>query len=257
MLKYYRIALLATGFLWASCEDLIDINLNDADPKLVIAASVSNRLEQQRVVISRTVAFSSNSAFDPIANAEVTMTDGGGRLYKFTESQPGIYTNLFQGKEGERYELVVAVEGQVFTAVSIMPPRVMPDSIGTAVRSIFGEEQKFVAVKYQDPPGRNYYRFLWSVNNSPFKMLRVTDDKYNDGRYVSEDVTDFETELVAGDSVVIWMQSIDKPAFDFWNAVGSINPGSAAPANPPSVFGDGALGYFSAHALSEISTVVQ
>jgi len=259
MSRYYRfiVFVLSVGLL-TSCEDVIDINLNDANPKLMIAGTVSNRLEQQQVTISRTVAFGAVDPFDPVSGAEVAVVDGSGRVFRFTERAPGVYRNRFQGREGERYELHVLVDGETFTAVSVMPASVTPDSVGTAVRNIFDEEQKFIALKYRDPAGvANQYRYLWSVNGGPFKMVRVTNDKFSDGRYVSEDVTDFETELVSGDSVIVWMQCIDKATFDFWNAVQSINPGSAAPANPPSVFGDGALGYFSAHASSEIGTVVQ
>lgn len=258
MRRYYRFVILLIGFFGAACEDVIDINLNDADPKLMIAGTVSNRLEEQQVTISRTVAFSADNPFDPVSGAEVTVIDGSGKSFNFIESAPGIYRNVFRGEEGRRYTLHVSVEGTEYAAESTMPYRVTPDSVGTAVRNIFNEEQKFIALKYQDPIGvANYYRYLWSVNNGPFKMVRVSNDKFNDGKYVSEDITDFETELVTGDSVVVRMQCIDKATFDFWNAVQSANPGSAAPANPPSVFGDGALGYFSAHALSEIGTVVQ
>ncbi|HWK99952.1 MAG TPA: hypothetical protein VNQ55_08395, partial [Parapedobacter sp.] len=117
---------------------------------------------------------------------------------------------------------------------------------------------RFVGIRYADPLGvPNYYRYLWRVNEGALEMLHVAQDKFNDGKYVSEDLGDFDTELVPGDSVTVHMQCIDKAAYDFWNAVQSTNPGTAAPANPPSVFGDGALGYFSAYAESAMSTVVQ
>jgi len=38
---------------------------------------------------------------------------------------------------------------------------------------------------------------------------------------------------------------IDKDVFKYWNELQSINPGSAAPANPTSNISNGALGYFS------------
>ncbi len=241
-----------------SCEDVIDINLNDADPRLVIVGTVSNRSYEQQVTVSRTVAFDVAQPHAPVSGAEVTVVDGSGRVFPYVEQSPGVYTSNFRGREGARYNLSVRVDGQVFTATSTMPQLVTADSIGTAVRTLFGEEQKFISLRYADPLGvPNYYRYLWRVNNGALEMLHVTQDKFNDGKYVSEDLGDFDTELVAGDSVTVLMQCVDRPTYDFWNAVQSTNPGTAAPANPPSVYGDGALGYFSAHAESEMSTVVQ
>ncbi|MFB2118707.1 DUF4249 domain-containing protein [Parapedobacter sp. 2B3] len=257
MSRTYLIILSLSAFFF-SCEDVIDIDLNDADPQLVIVGAISNRSYEQQVTISRSVAFDVAQPFDPVSGAEVTVVDRTGRVFRYAEQAPGVYVCNFRGRESERYDLSVQVEGTVFTATSTMPRLVTADSIGTAVRTLFGEEQKFISLRYADPPGvPNHYRYLWSVNGGPLAMLHVSQDKFNDGKYVSEDLADFDTELVAGDSVTVRMQCIDRATYDFWNAVQSINPGTAAPANPPSSYGDGALGYFAAYAESEMSTVVQ
>lgn len=258
MNRCYRYLIGVLILLGMGCEDVIDVDLKDATPKLVIVGEVSNRLEDQEVAISRTVAFSTDNPFDPVSGAEITIFDEGGRSHVLIERTPGRYRSRFKGETGQRYQLRVRIEGQEFTATSRMPEPVLADSIGTSVRDLFNEEQKFISVKYQDPVGiGNYYRYLWSVNGGPRKAVRVTNDKFNDGKYVNEDVTDFETELVTGDSVSVWMQCIDKATFDFWNVVQSNNPGTASPANPPSVFGNGALGYFSAQAVAEYFLTVQ
>ncbi|SRR5690606_15149063 len=257
-MKKSRLIFLLISVLSVSCEDVIDVNLNDVDPQLVIVGTVSNRSYEQQVIISRTMAFDVAKTFDPVSDAVVTVVDGAGRVFQYSEQSPGIYVSDFRGHEGEQYSLSVRVEGQEFAATSIMPQLVRADSIGTGIRTIFGEEQKFISLRYTDPLGvPNYYRYLWRINGGPLKILRVSDDKFNDGKYVSEDLMDFDSELVAGDSVTVWMQNIDIAAYDFWNAIQSTNPGTAAPANPPSPYGEGALGYFSAFAEVEMSTVVQ
>ena len=45
--------------------------------------------------------------------------------------------------------------------------------------------------------------------------------------------------------------------YDFWNAVQATNPGTAAPANPPSNISNGALGYFSAYSMAKIATEIK
>src|SRR5690606_8787308 len=135
------------------------------------------------------------------------------------------------------YELHVNVDGETYTASSQMPPLVRVDSVGTAVSDLFGEEEKYVALKYQDPPLQsNYYRYLISVNGGPTEFVHVASDKFNDGKYVSERLgsPDDDEDLVTGDAVAVYMQCVDKAMFDFWNAVQTTNPGTAAPANPPS-----------------------
>ncbi|MGV3761639.1 DUF4249 domain-containing protein [Parapedobacter sp.] len=258
MMNRLYFIILIISFFSLSCEDIININLNDADPQLVIVGTVSNRSHEQQVTISRTVSFDVAQSYDPVSGAEVMVVDGAGRVFQYRETSPGVYVDNFRGHEGERYDLSVRVDGQAFTATSTMPRLVAPDSIGTGIRTLFGEEQKFISLRYADPIDvPNHYRYLWRVNGGPLVMLRVSNDKFNDGKYVSEDLMDFDTELVAGDSVTVWMQSIDVAAYEFWNAVQSTNPGTAAPANPPSPYGAGALGYFSAYAEVEMSAVVQ
>src|SRR5690606_29040009 len=145
-----------------------------------------------------------------------------------------------------------------YSASARAVPPVAIDSVGTSVTRVFDEERKFVMVKYQDPAGiPNYYQFFQAVNGGPFNMLYVTDDKFNDGKYVSEALADLDTTLEAGDSVEVRMRSIDKATYDFWEAAAAANPGTAAPANPPSVFGHGVLGYFSVYTEVQTATVVQ
>lgn len=240
------------------CEDVIDVDLKDAAPKLVIVGEVYNGFTDQQVTVNRTVAFSSVNPFDPVSGGEVTVSDDQGHLFEFSEDEPGVYRSKFAGEVGVEYTLHVRIDGNEYVATSRMPAPVAADSIGTGVRTVFDEERKYIGIKYQDPAGvPNYYRYVWSVNGGPIKTVRVSNDKYNDGKYVTEDVADFDTELKTGDSVSVWMQCIDKATFDFWNVVQSNNPGSAAPANPPSPFGSLALGYFSAQTVSYYTLTVQ
>jgi len=250
----------------AACEDVIDVNLNDADPKLVIAGELLYPQKAQ-VSISRTVAMTSETPFNPVNGAVVTVRTDEGQRFTLRETEPGRYEVDLRGRlrntggnpAGQTFYLDVQVDGETFTASSTLPELVPIDSIGTIERNFFGETYKYAGVTYQDPPGvRNYYRFLRQVNGGAFEHVYVTNDKFNDGKYVTEDLAGQERdELLAGDSVVVQLQCIDRPTFDFWNAVQAMNPGNAAPANPPSAFGEQALGYFSAYVMTQRSTIIQ
>lgn len=256
LVKYF---LFIISLLFLSCEDIIDVDLNDAAPHLVIIGEINNQTDQQVVTLSKTVPFTSENRFDGLSNAQVEVVDGNGTVFRFIERSPGIYVaDHFTGMEFEYYQLHVHVEGKTYTASSRMPPLVGVDSVGTAVSDLFGEEQKYVALKYQDPPQEpNYYRYLISVNGEPAQFVYVASDKFNDGKYVSERLGNPDEDLVTGDAVVIYMQCVDKTMYDFWNAVQATNPGTAAPANPPSNISNGALGYFSAYSMAKIATEIK
>lgn len=245
--------------LFVSCEDVIELDLNESAPHLVIVGEITNQTDQQVVTLSKTVPFTSESRFEGISNAQVEVVDGHGTVFRFTERSPGVYVaDHFAGIEFETYELHVSVDGKAYTASSQMPPLVGIDSVGTAVSDLFGEEQKYVALKYQDPPHEpNYYRYLISVNDGPVQFVYVASDKFNDGKYVSERLGNPDEDLVTGDAVVVYMQCVDKAMFDFWNAVQATNPGTAAPANPPSNISNGALGYFGAYSMAKITTEIK
>src|SRR5690606_22196424 len=102
---------------------------------------------------SKTVAFDQEGGFDGLSGAQVEVTDGLGTLHRFTERSPGRYVaDNFWGRVYETYQLQVTVDGKNYTASAQLPPLVRVDSVGTAVTNLFGEEQKDVAIKYQDPP---------------------------------------------------------------------------------------------------------
>lgn len=250
--------------LLASCEDVIDVDLKDTEPQLVIAASMSPF--DAEVIISETVPFSADQPFRPVSGAEVLLFDTDAGWYvQLDEVAPGEYRpepyRLGSVVDVEKFldtefMVNVTIDSTYYVARAQAPRPVPIDSVGTSVTHVFDEDRKFAMVKFQDPEGEpNYYQYFQSVNGEPFKMLYVTDDKFNDGKYVSEALTDRDLILESGDSVDIRVRSIDKATFDFWEAVQAANPGSAAPANPPSVF-YGALGYFSVYTEARVSTVI-
>lgn len=254
-----RYFLFTISIFFVSCEDVIDIGLQDADPQLIIVAEIHDQSDQQIITISKTVAFNQEGGFDGVSDANVAVTDGMGTVHHFTERSPGRYVaDNFLGRVFETYRLQVTIDETTYTASTQMPPRVSVDSVGTAVTNFFGEEQKYIAIKYQDPPQQpNYYRYMMRINGGPVRFIQVTNDKFNDGKYVNEHLGSDDEDLATGDAVTLYIQSVDKAMFDFWNAIQQTNPGTAAPANPSSNIEGGALGYFSAYSMTELTVEVK
>jgi hypothetical protein len=233
-------------FALCSCEELIDVNLNDANPRYVIEADLTDLTNDQIINVSQTVAFNEPVRNKPINNAAVVVTDDKGTIYNFNSTGNGAYKATFKPKPNTRYDLRVTIDEEVFESSSYMNAYVDVDSLGIMEDVIFSDTVYSVTLKFVDPIDQpNYYKYNISVNGSDFKFSRVFSDKFNDGLYVTHQVSDNNNDILIGDSIVVRRQIVDKPVFNYWNEVLSINPGSAAPANPTSNITNDALGFFS------------
>jgi hypothetical protein len=63
--------------------------------------------------------------------------------------------------------------------------------------------------------------------------------------------------LKKGDTVTVWLETIDKGVFDYFRTAGSESGRNASPANPVSNISNGALGYFNASSVRKGSIIYQ
>lgn len=128
----------AAGFVLLSCEDVINPNLRNTKPVLVVDAWINDKAEDQVIRLSLTQPYLSGETPPPVSGATVTITHAGGSL-SFAEDvdQPGVYrwitdeltrADVF-GQTGRSYTLSVNVNGQVFQASSRINRTVAIDSI--------------------------------------------------------------------------------------------------------------------------------
>lgn len=244
---------LIISVLLVSCEDLIDVNLNSANPKIVVEADLNDLSAKQVIWISRTVDFDSPVPSEPISGAVVSVTDSKGRLFSFVDKGDGQYVKEgFKPEIGLTYNLTVSIQGEEFRSSTKMNPFVSVDSLAVKEETIFNEPYYFVVLKFEDPKDvPNYYKYDISVNGGGFKFANAYNDKFNDGLYVSHQVADRDNSLEVGDSVIVRRQCVAKEVYTYWNQIQMLNPGSAAPANPTSNLSNGALGYFSVSSAKE------
>lgn len=239
------IGLIALGFV--SCEELIDVNLNEASPKYVIEGDLNDLSADQIIRISQTVAFNAPVKNKPIDNATVEVSDDKGTSYTFRNVGEGLYrANSFKLKPNTRYTLNVNIDGELYQAQSFMNNYIDVDSLGVIEDVVFSDTIYSVTLKFVDPKNDpNYYKYNISVNGSNFEFSRAFSDKFNDGLFVTHQISANDNGIKIGDSVVVRRHIVDKPVFNYWNEVLSTNPGSAAPSNPTSNISNGTFGYFS------------
>lgn len=265
--KIYLNLLPVIAVALASCEKVIDIDLNDAEKKYVIEGVLTDEAGSARVLISQTKNFSDDNQFAGVADAVVTITDNEGNISALQETSAGVYqSETLTGENGKSYTLLAEVNGNTFTASAVMPAKVNMDSLYITEEYLFGEIRKTVNVQYQDPPGIGQsYRFVEYVNGARKKGIFIRNDDYTDGNLSLVQIwspgDDEDDKIQSGDAIEVQMLCIDPFVYKYWysflsgGASGDGNP--ASPANPVSNIRGGALGYFSAHTLQTETVVVQ
>ena len=116
-MKKYILLFLVT-LLLSACEEVIDINLQNSQPKLVIEASVNvekNGTSNAVVKLSKTAPFFDND-LPPVTDALVSITSSTCDYYSFNHTENGIYTAPFVPVLENSYTLEVIYQNQTYTA---------------------------------------------------------------------------------------------------------------------------------------------
>lgn len=259
--KYSLLVAAITLLLFSGCEKVIDLKLKNASPQIVIEGNVTNQLAIHTVKISQSVPFTDSNIFPSVSGAIVTINDDHGNVYNLTETSPGTYsTPKFTGRSTYKYTLTVIVNGQTYTASSVMPPFVRVDNLSYK-DSFFSKDKKIMTVHYQDPPGvANQYHYVLFIDNVQIKnTILVNNDNFTNGRYVDDDLFQNDNDILVGQTVTVEAQCIDNNIYTYLFSLREQLTGGPAPtpSNPPSNLSNNALGYFSAHTLQRLSTVIK
>lgn len=247
------------ALLLAACTKVIDVDLNSTDPRLVVEGRLSDSGDSAVVRLSRTVNFSDPNTFPEVANATVSITDENGTIYPLEPTEPGLYQlNDFNGVPNSAYTLTIATDDEVFTSTAFMPMPVPIDTI-VILTSPFGNP--FISVEFTDPPAMpNYYRLLLSINGKARNRIYIIDDRLQDGQQLSASLFGVPaSKLTPGDTIAVTLQSIDRNVYEFFRTLLQLNSGqpTTSPANPLTNMSGGALGYFSAHAETRMTVVLE
>ncbi|WP_421938314.1 DUF4249 domain-containing protein [Pedobacter sp.] len=263
LILYFALLLLSLG----GCKKIIDIDTKDAPPQIVIEGKIIDSLIDQQIKISKTVGYSELSIYPKVSGAVVTVTDNKGNKFEFKETAPGIYTNRMKGVPGTTYSMSVTAEGSVYTANSMMPKKVLMDSIGVINNYFFGSNRKTTAAYLTDPKNEpNQYRFYLYRNGVLSKSIYANNDRLTDGNDLRVQLFFFtdeerDEELNTGDQLVVELECVDAQVFDYWfslaEQVGRGPNQGTTPANPPSNISNNALGYFSANTYQKLGATVK
>lgn len=249
--------------LFTSCEKEIQLDLNNAEPEIVIEGSITDTEGPYFVKISKTVSFYDPEEYPAVKNAMIVITDNLGNADILTEVEDGLYkTNSTIGTPGNTYNLSVKIGEDNYYATSTMPEKVNLDSVAFEARSGFGDDPDYYVTipYYKDPPARgNNYRFVLKVNDRIDIAYYLKNDVVGNGEINNRPIYDVidGREINKNDSVEVEMRCIDLPTYRYFNTLTQIinsGPnGGVTPSNPPNnITGKKALGLFSAYTSQKI-----
>jgi hypothetical protein len=259
-----RYGLLLSVLLVTGCKKVIDVDLKNATPQIVIEGNVTDAPGVYTVRISKTVDVAADNTYPPVTDAFVTITDSTAHITdQLFQVDSGVYvTSQIEGRPNHTYYLYVSEGNQVYSANSTMPVRVSLDSISFAENVGFNNKEEINAiVNFLDPAGiTNYYWFTEAVNSRQIPNIFVFEDRLSDGRYIEYPLYNDSSYLNPGDTLQLTMNCVDENTYNYFNTLINVTGGNnfqaVTPANPVTNLSNGALGYFSAQTTQRASIIV-
>ncbi len=269
--KFIKIGILGTlvlsALLFNSCTKVIDFDVSEANIRLVIDGSVTSEFIQHQVKVSKTGSYFSGTRPPVVSGASIQVSDGDSIWIYFEKpDEPGTYLsqNAFKAVQGKTYSITVQVEGQEYTASEAMQIGATLDSLN--IQQLFKpipfenaiDSSFTLSVWGQEVGGqRNYYMWKYKINGSfgrtdSLQNIYFLDDKGIDGAYIpGYPIYNIDPqEIQSGDTLSLYGYTISDEYYQFlrsvlletyWRGGG---PWDGPPANIPTNFSNGALGYF-------------
>lgn len=252
---------------FASCEDIIDVDLHSVEPELVIEGTVRMG-EPAEVLITKTKDFDATNDYLPVTDAVVVISDDDTGNLETLLPKPGrkVRGRFHSGHGAPYVPFVGELRGLEYTATTYMPPRVEIDSLTLwklPVKDIPDPQIHFV-----DPAGEEnqYYRYVLRINGKqPLLQDRLEDKVLStenmDGIVIRlplfinyENSGRDDDPVKQGDVVTVEMQCLDKDVYRFFETLYDVG---SAMANPVSNIKGGALGYFGAYSFTSKDVVME
>lgn len=277
-LPYILLGLFLITF--TSCRDVVELDVEAAEPELVVNGMLTNNADVY-VDLQSTAPYFENQGFKAISNARVSIFENGQEVVVLDESNslPGHYEANFRASFNKQYQLRVEVVGTNYpekiqgvwlTKLDTLRPVPPIDSMKQATLNRSTTPQAFFEGEYAlmyfgDFPGKgNYYRIKRKLNDSLFAQENIIiNDENVDGIYFGQGL--FPPIAIYGpfeepedgnepDSLTVFIQSVSADFEDYLNVLQSqVQTGSPFDAPPAMVVGNihkegnektSAFGYF-------------
>ncbi|MBK1442552.1 DUF4249 domain-containing protein [Parapedobacter sp. ISTM3] len=264
--SFLRIAFSLTFMaLFVACEKVVDIDLDTAEPRLVVDAAISWEKGTdgaiQRIKLSTTTDYYATE-IPTVSGATVYVTNTAGQRFDFIE-RPGTGEYIctdFVPELHSTYELRVVVGDQTYTATETLVPVPEISRVEQRVLNIFGDNIEVRFYFNDDGNAPNFYLTEITTGFLLFPSYEILDNQYTQGNELFQPF--IHSDLESGDEIRMSLSGISQQFYSFMGLIlasASGDPFSTPPANirgnivNQTDAGNYALGYFR---LSETDTAV-
>ena len=273
-LKYWQAIVLVLGIGFSACEKVIEIDLNEADIKLVVEGNITNGAGPYLIKLSQSGAYFGESTYNKAEGASITISDDAGNTDVLEEQEAGMYyTQNLQGNPGRSYTLAIDFNDVSYSATAKMPVELVVDTslfyYDDGSSSVFVDPGFYVLGSFMDTREVDYYRIQAFVGGDSLVEVRtawngnpIEDIQFGaiDG-VASQLLVNPFVSFKLQDTVTIMLTSVSKDSYDYFvslsesKASGGGGFGSI-PQNPPSNISNGALGFFDAYTEDQFTVII-
>jgi hypothetical protein len=239
------LAFSALSILFFSCEDVVEVELENGVSQLVVDAFISNKNETQIIQLTKSSNFFGETEFVPAIGASVMVTNlDDNTVFVFTDDDnDGKYTfgsnvnDSITLSPDVSFSLRIEYENEVYTSVTIAKRVPTIDSINWEyVPAQLGADNGGYAAELvaRDLPGATDYYWIRAYKNNVRDDRKEAINLTVDGSFSAESQNDgllfippistlvstnFEDSLGLGDTWRYELWSISQPTYKFWQEV--------------------------------------
>ena len=262
------ILLTMCALLSFSCEDVIDVELNEAPPRLVIESNINISVEgasHYSLIKLTTTAPFFDDKIPEVENASVQITDENGNVFPFSHEEKGYYFSSFSPKPDMEYTLQVIYNEEIYTATTSLVSTVELEYVEQRNDGGFLGDQIELRAYFTDPPGEKNFYFFTGASERGISRDVFKDDFFEGntmfGRYLADD-------LIPGDTVHVNLYGISEEFYNYMFILLQQTGGGGGPfeTQPATVRGNiinqtnpdnSPLGYFRISEISGLDYVVE
>lgn len=258
-MKYF-LFLITILFLF-SCEEVIEVELNEADQRIVIEGNIEADQQKAIVEISKSGSFYETNDFEKINGADVVLLSETGEEFELSQTSDGKYElDNFETEVGDVFTLKINNADENSYEAEVNVPQIIELGDLTFEKNEgIGGIFYLVSCFFQDPKNeKNYYRIKYLKNGELNNDYFVFDDVTFDGEYA--EIVLFINEAEAGDVIDLELISFDKDSYEYFEQIGDVtNAGlnNSVPYNPQGNLNNDALGYFGARGSTRDTVVLE
>ncbi|WP_421919606.1 DUF4249 domain-containing protein [Marinifilum sp.] len=228
MFKYIFIPIAISLLLSTSCTKVIDVDVPEAEPRLVIEASINWKKgttgETQTIKLSKSTPYFSENQNIEVTNAIVSVTDNTtNQVFDFVDQNNGDYIcENFVPIINRSYTLNINAEGENYTAEERLKSVSGIARIDQSVDGGFDDEAIELNLYIQDPPNEvNFYMIKTFERGDLLPEVFDVKDEFFDGNEIKlfwekmDDDDTNEEEFEPGDIVDIELYGISEAFYNY------------------------------------------